>query len=183
MRVISGIRKGHKLKVPKGKNVRPTEDKVKESLFNILGPISEDSIVLDLFAGTGSIGIEFLSRGAKEAFFVDKSFESINTIKENLNHTKLVDDAKVIKGNSLGKLDYFEELNMKFDYIYIDPPYNDGKILLEVLKSLNNKFILSDNGVIILEYDRDVNIEYENLKFQEVDKRTYGSKVISFLKA
>ena len=70
MRVISGIRKGHKLKSPKGKEIRPTEDRIKESLFNILGPLKEDSLVLDLFAGTGSIGVEFLSRGAKIVYFI-----------------------------------------------------------------------------------------------------------------
>lgn len=182
MRVISGIRRGHKLKVPKGKSVRPTEDKVKESLFNILGHIAEDSIVLDLFSGTGSIGIEFLSRGAKEAYFIDKSFESINIIRDNLEHTKLIENAIVIKGDSLKKLDYLQEMNIKFNYIYIDPPYSDNKIMLRVLQSLNDKSILSSNGLLILEYDKDFNIVDKDMKFKEVDKRTYGSKTISFLK-
>ena len=84
MRVISGSRKGHKLKSPKGENTRPTEDRIKESIFNILGNIKNNSLVLDLFAGTGSIGIEFLSRGAESCYFIDLSNDSIKIIKENL---------------------------------------------------------------------------------------------------
>ncbi len=88
MRVISGDKKGFKLKAPKGMDTRPTEDRIKESLFNILGPINENSIVLDLFSGSGSIGIEFLSRGgAKFVYFIDNSNLSISTIKENIAHT------------------------------------------------------------------------------------------------
>ena len=82
MRVISGLKRGHKLKAPKGLEVRPTEDKIKESLFNILGYIDKDSLVLDLFGGSGSIGIEFLSRGARVCYFVDISSNSISYIKE-----------------------------------------------------------------------------------------------------
>lgn len=182
MRVISGIRRGHKLKTPKGKTTRPTEDKVKESLFNILGPIEEDSVVLDLFAGSGSIGIEFLSRGANRAYFVDKSYESINIIKENLKHTKLEEKAIVIKGDSVGKIDYFESLNIKFNYIYIDPPYRSKQVLLKVLKSLENKSILESKGLIIIEHDKDLNIKDYDLKFKEIDNRAYGSKLITFLR-
>lgn len=182
MRVISGIRKGHKLKVVKGKSVRPTEDKVKESLFNILGPIDETSLVLDLFAGTGSIGIEFLSRGAKEAYFVDRSYESINVIKENLQHTKLMGKSQVIKGDSVSKLEYFQKLNIEFDYIYIDPPYNDSKIIIKALESINNKTILSVDGMIILEHDKDLDISKWDIDFKLVDQRVYGTKIISFLK-
>lgn len=182
MRVISGISKGHKLKVPKGKNTRPTEDKVKESLFNILGPIEADSVVLDLFAGSGSIGIEFLSRGAEKAYFVDKSYESINIINENLKHTKLEENAMVIKGNSLLKLDYFKESYIKFDYIYIDPPYKSKEMLFKVLKFLDNESILKSKGLIIVEHDNNFFIEKENLKLKVIDSRQYGNKIISFLK-
>lgn len=180
MRVISGIRKGHKLKVPKGDKIRPTEDKVKESLFNILGPIDENSLVLDLFAGSGSIGIEFLSRGAKKVYFIDRSFESINTIKENLRHTKLEEQSQIIKGNSLRELENFAKINMSFDYIFIDPPYNDREILLKTLESLDNKSVLSSNGIIIVEHDREIEIVFN--QFILIDERKYGKKVISFLK-
>lgn len=96
MRVISGERKGHNLVAPKGRNVRPTEDRVKESLFNIISPIVPGSIILDLFAGTGSIGIEFLSRGASFGFFVDKSVDSITSIKRNLEHTKYEGKSEIL---------------------------------------------------------------------------------------
>ena len=123
MRVISGLKKGHKLKAPKGLEVRPTEDKIKESLFNILGNIDKDSLVLDLFGGSGSIGIEFLSRGARACYFVDISSNSISYIKDNLSHTGLNELANVIKSDSVKAIKQLSNRNLKFDYIYIDPPF------------------------------------------------------------
>lgn len=180
MRVISGTRKGHKLKAPKGTMVRPTEDKIKESLFNILGPIRRESIVLDLFAGSGAIGIEFLSRGAERAYFIDKYFESIKTINDNLQHTKFEEQSVVIKGDSLRELEKFGKSNMVFNYIFIDPPYKDLKILSKVLKSLDEKSILDSNGIIIVEHDKNLDLPLEQFKL--IDERKYGNKIISFLK-
>lgn len=182
MRVISGIRKGHKLKAPKGENTRPTEDSIKESLFNILGSLPLNARVLDLFAGTGAIGIEFLSRGAEETLFVDSSNESIKTIKENLEHTKFLDKSKVYKKGSLNAINVFDNENLKFDYIYIDPPFKEHSLLFDTLEVLREKNILKDNGMIIIEHEEKLNLQKLIKGFEIIDFRNYGNKAIIFLK-
>lgn len=182
MRVISGSRKGHKLKTPKGQNTRPTEDRIKESLFNILGNLKKEDLVLDLFAGTGGIGIEFLSRGVKSCYFIDSSHDSIKTIKENLSHTKFLDNSFVYKKDSIVAIKFLREKKLKFDYIYIDPPFKNHKLLFNILDSLNNNSILKDNGLIIVEHENKVDIEKNLNNFQVVDTRKYGSKSITFIK-
>ena len=153
MRVISGIKKGYKLKAPKGKDTRPTEDRIKESLFNILKGIDEESVVLDLFAGSGSIGIEFLSRGAKMVYFIDKSYLSIKIIKENLEHTGLEWKTKVIKGESIKSVGLLGGQSIKFDYIFIDPPYGNN-LTINAIESIWNEDILDEGGIIIVEHEK-----------------------------
>lgn len=182
MRVISGLRKGHRLNSPKGMDTRPTDDKVKESLFNILGYIHDDSIVLDLFGGSGSIGIEFLSRGAKECYFVDSSAKSIAAIKENLIHTKLMESAIVMKSDSIKAIKHLESNKIKFDYIYLDPPFRQRDLLFNVLSTLNNYPILSDKGMLIIEHERELILEDIILNFNKIDERRYGSKTITFFR-
>lgn len=182
MRVISGTRKGHKLKSPKGTSVRPTEDKLKESLFNILGFIDDDVIVLDLFGGTGSIGIEFLSRGAQKCYFVDVSSTSIEVIKENLNHTKLIDNANVIRKDGVKAINFFGSQNLIFDYIYLDPPFKNYGLLLNALESIYNNSILSRNGMIIIEHEKELTLDDCILGLVKTDFRDYGSKALSFFK-
>lgn len=183
MRVISGIRKGHRLKAPKGIEVRPTEDKIKESIFNILGSIDkEDSLILDLFAGSGSIGIEFLSRGAKKCYFVDISSKSIQSIKENLLHTNLNDLATVIKSDSSKAIKDLGGMSLKFDFIYLDPPFKNSKLLYQVLNGLNDYQLLAYNGLIIIEHENELILEDYVYDFKKTDERRYGSKTVSFFK-
>lgn len=180
MRVVSGLRKGHRLKSPNGMDVRPTEDRVKESLFNILGTISTDSQVLDLFAGSGGIGIEFLSRGAAKCIFVDKSINSIKTIHMNIEHTKFEEQSEIIKMDSLRFLDRAESRNLDFDYIYIDPPFEDIELFIKTLEKILKKDILNKDGLILVEHTKELDIEDIGLSL--IDKRNYGSKYISFFK-
>lgn len=182
MRVISGKRKGHNLKTIKSNDIRPTEDRVKESVFNILGNIESDSMVLDLFAGTGAIGIEFLSRGAELAYFIDTSFNSIKVIKENLSHTKLEDRAQVYKQNSLVAIKVLNEREVKFDYIYIDPPFKGHKLFHEVLESLTEYPILKKEGLIIIEHEKSLKIKEDLTSFKKIDERKYGNKIVNFLR-
>ena len=182
MRVISGLRKGHKLKTPKGTDVRPTEDRVKESLFNILNIIDENSIILDGFAGSGSIGIEFLSRGAKLAYFVDKSSESIKSIEENLIHTKFKDNSVVIKKDLSLMVKDFKRDNIKFDYIYLDPPFNQLNLVKNILNDISINEILNNNGKIIIEHEKELELENNLYDFEKTDYRKYGSKVVTFYK-
>ena len=180
MRVISGLRKGHKLKTPKGTDVRPTEDRVKESLFNILKNIDQNSIILDGFAGSGSIGIEFLSRGAKLCYFIDRSAESIKSIEENLTHTKLKENGIVIKRDLLLMIKDFKKDNIKFDYIYLDPPFNQLNLVKDVLNEISLNDILNINGKIIIEHEKELELEEKLYNFEKTDHRKYGSKIITF---
>lgn len=182
MRVISGIRKGHNLKTIKDEDIRPTEDRIKESLFNILGTIKNDSLVLDLFAGTGAIGIEFLSRGSGLSYFIDSSPNSIKLIKDNLSHTRLSDKAVVYKQESQDAIKKFKEKKIVFDYIYIDPPFKKHNLLYDVLGILDKYTILNPNGIIIIEHEKNLEIKDDLINFKIVDFRKYGNKSITFLK-
>lgn len=148
MRVITGTARGRRLKEPKNMDIRPTTDKVKESIFNIVQFDIEGRRVLDLFAGTGQLGIEALSRGAVSATFVDENNEAIRIVRENLAHCGLHGD--VVRADAASYLGSCG----KFDLIFLDPPYDSG-ILDKVLAKIIQFDILSDGGIIICETDSD----------------------------
>jgi 16S rRNA (guanine966-N2)-methyltransferase len=180
MRIITGSAKGTKLKAPRGLDTRPTADRVKESVFNILGDIVIAAQVLDIFAGTGNLGLEALSRGAKTAVFIDNNTESIDIIKENASHTKLGEHSQVYKSDVLKALDRLEQNNQSFDLIFCDPPYNKG-LIHAVLQKINNHSILKTNGVLVMEHSKHEKIadEWETLQLKRVER--YGETLISFL--
>ncbi|HSH35724.1 16S rRNA (guanine(966)-N(2))-methyltransferase RsmD [Schnuerera sp.] len=179
MRVISGSKKGFRLKSPKGKDTRPTEDRIKESLFNILRNIIENSIVLDLFAGSGSIGIEFLSRGSGKVYFVDKSLDSIRCIKDNLDHTGFKDKGEIIKNEAIKSINFFKKKDIRFDYIFIDPPYGHN-LIDKTLKKIYESNILVQEGIIILEHEKDLILKENIYNLTKIDYRNYGHKSLSF---
>ena len=147
MRVISGKARGINLKTPDGLLTRPTIDRVKEALFSIINFDIPTSQVLDLFGGTGQLGIEALSRGAKSAVFVDQREDACRLIKENLRRTKLEQDAKVVR---MDYLDYLKRCKEKFDIIFLDPPY--AEVFLEnALKCITEIDILQSGGIIVAE--------------------------------
>lgn len=180
--MISGERKGHKLIAPKGSDVRPTEDRVKESLFNIISPISSNSVVLDLFAGTGGIGIEFLSRGASFAYFVDKGAESIPAIKKNLEHTRYLGKSEVIILDARTAIKRFATKGISFDYIYIDPPYAQVDLFHEVLHLISDAGLLKSNGLAIVEHDKKLILKDMYGDIIKFDERSYGSKLMTYYK-
>lgn len=186
MRVISGRARGTILHSIENLSTRPTLDRVKESLFNIINPkISENTICLDLFSGSGAIGIEFLSRGAKEVLFCDKSKEAVNMIKQNLIKTRLLDKATVIEKDYVQCLQYLKDINKKFNIIYIDPPYA-ADISVLAIKYIDKFNLLENDGIIIIETDekeRELK-EIENnidLKYKVYDLRKYGRAYLIFL--
>lgn len=150
MRVISGTAKGFKLKAPAGLETRPTTDRIKESLFNIIASEIYEINFLDLFSGSGSIGIEALSRGAEKAVFVDNSNESINIIKHNLEFTKLNNKSIIIKSDVYSAINRLNRDNIKFDIIFMDPPYKE-KLIYNTLKTIYENNILKNEGFIIAE--------------------------------
>lgn len=146
MRVIAGKYKGRRLNSPSDENVRPTTDRIKETLFNVLQSDIPDAVVLDLFAGSGALGIESLSRGAEEVIFVDKSKDSINLIRDNLKG--MDGNYKITQADFLSALRNFDK---KFDVIFIDPPYASGLGEMAV-DAVLDKGLLADGGVIVYEH-------------------------------
>ncbi|MBR2786806.1 MAG: 16S rRNA (guanine(966)-N(2))-methyltransferase RsmD [Clostridia bacterium] len=182
MRVISGTAKGTKLNSIDDLATRPTLDRVKESLFNIVQHRIDDSIVLDLFAGSGAIGIEFLSRGCRTAYLCDNSNKAVNMIHQNLERTKLKENAIVLNQDYKRCLQYLSKQGIVFDLIFIDPPYKDDIAVSSVDLILSLKLLKKD-GIIIIETD-EKNREIENLKNLDIevyDIRKYGRANLIFL--
>lgn len=150
MRVITGSARGRKLITLEGNDVRPTTDRVKEAIFSSIQFETEGSVVLDLFAGSGQLGIEALSRGAKTAVFVDNSKKSLEIVKKNLDITGFIDKAEMYNMNSS---DFLKITDRKFDFIFLDPPYNKG-ILAEILPQLSKN--LNYNGKIFCEHEQNL---------------------------
>ena len=181
MRVISGTAKGTKLNSVESLSTRPTLDRVKEPLFSIILNYIEDANVLDLFAGSGALGIETLSRGAKKCVFCDKSFESIKMLKKNLQKTRLEEKSIIINKDYKKCIETLEK--EKFDVIFIDPPYKQNIGVDSIKLILNNK-MLSKDGIIILETDeeqRDLKQLEELEKVEIKDVRKYGRVRLIFL--
>ncbi|UTR04871.1 16S rRNA (guanine(966)-N(2))-methyltransferase RsmD [Alkalihalobacillus sp. LMS6] len=152
MRVISGEQGGLKLKPVPGKQTRPTTDKVKESIFNMIGPYFEGGQVLDLFAGSGALGIEALSRGMDKGFFIEAQHQAVQTIQTNLTHTKLSDKATVYKNDSLRGLKAVISRGETFQLIVIDPPYAKAELYIkDALEKINGSEVLERGGLIVCE--------------------------------
>lgn len=180
MRIISGKARGTKLYTLEGTNTRPTLDRVKESIFNIIQNEIEDATVLDLFAGSGAIGLECLSRGAKKAVLCDKSKEAIQIIKRNIEKTHMEEKAQIINADFESCLEKIK--NEQFDIIYVDPPYATDYIF-KSLKKIKEIGIAKKESIIIVETDDEQRIlkEMGNIEIKIVDKRKYGRATIIFL--
>ena len=181
MRVISGSARGLKLKAPEGLSTRPTTDRIKESLFNIISADLYDCRFLDLFSGSGAIGTEALSRGAECAVMVDADFKSINIINDNVKAARVQDRAEVIKGDVVSAIKKLGLRGDKFDIIFMDPPYNKGLVQTTV-QAIANADILCDDGFIIAEQSQeddlpDINgLDIFRVKDYKVTKMTFLQK-------
>ena len=167
MRVITGIARGRKLKTPENYDIRPTTDNVKEALFNIIQFDIEGRRVLDLFAGTGQLGIEALSRGAKSCVFIDENREALRIVKDNLKTCGF--SAPVLQENAL---DYLRQ-GGKFDLIFLDPPYDAG-LYAPVLERINSVDNLSDGGIIICETRREIPLPELEAPYRKRKEYRYG---------
>jgi len=178
MRVISGSAKGRRLDSVPGDSTRPITDRVKESLFNIIGPEIQNSKFLDLFAGTGGVGIEALSRGAEFSLFIDLNRRAIKTVHTNLKITQLADRAQVIQGNAFAILG--GPASDQYDYIYIAPPQYKG-MWLKVLEILDtHQDWLSPDGWVIVQIHPKEFIPHNLAHLVEFDRRIYGSTLLLF---
>nr|WP_244648204.1 16S rRNA (guanine(966)-N(2))-methyltransferase RsmD [Ruminiclostridium herbifermentans] len=182
MRVISGSARGLKLAALEGMNTRPTTDRVKENLFNILAPyIEEDSKILDLFAGSGALGIEALSRGAKSAVFCDNNDKSIDIIKNNIKKARLIDKSEVFLGEAQLILKKLSHMGKKFDIIFLDPPYSKG-IIPDILTELEKMGILENKIIIVAETDVEDLLPEETETLLVSRKQIYGNTKLTFYK-
>lgn len=183
MRVISGKARGTKLSSIESLSTRPTLDRVKESLFNIIQNNLKGAVVLDLFAGSGQLGIEALSRGADKAYLCDINRDAVKMIKQNLEKTKLKDKAVVINEDYKKALRTLNT-NEKFDIIFIDPPYKED-IAVDSIIDIIHESRLKENGIMIIETDeierdlREIN-KIEDIKI--IDQRKYGRASLIFIK-
>lgn len=154
MRIITGTAKGHILKNIKGNKTRPTLDRVREAVFSVLGHRVADSIFLDLFAGTGAVGIEALSRGAKICYFIEKDKKMCGLIKDNLDRCRLRDKAKIYNMDALKLIPFLQqqEPDLRFDLVYLDPPYEED-LYEPVLRLLEKSVLLHTKTILAAETD------------------------------
>ncbi|OMP68504.1 16S rRNA (guanine(966)-N(2))-methyltransferase RsmD [Domibacillus epiphyticus] len=181
MRIISGTKKGLSLKAVPGKDTRPTTDKVKESIFNMIGPYFDGGIALDLFAGSGGLGIEALSRGFERVIFVDRDMKAIQTVKENLRASGFSDAAEVYRNEAERALKAVLKREIVFDGIFLDPPYQKQK-LESMLQYIGEQKMLSTGGFIMCEHGANIVLPDAAGPFERVRFETYGIISISIYK-
>lgn len=176
MRVISGIARGRNLKGPKGMMVRPTSDLVKESLFNIIGPAVVDAQFLDLYAGTGGVGIEAISRGAAGATFVEKDRANVRIIRENLAICGFEGSARVVQGKVISVLNRLEGV---YDLVFLDPPYGRG-LLEETIRRVVSRRLLKPGGLLIAECESGEELPDFPGALDVLKQRRYGRTQLVF---
>jgi 16S rRNA (guanine966-N2)-methyltransferase len=173
MRVVSGVLKGRGLKAVPGNSTRPTTDKVKEAIFNMIGPYFNGGIGLDLFAGSGGLGIEGLSRGLEKVIFVDLDRKAIQTIKENLRDCQLEDHAEVYRNEASRALKAVSKRDISFNYIFLDPPYKKQQ-LIKLMEMMDTANLLRDNGVIVCEHGSETQLPTKIGRFEQMRHEEYG---------
>lgn len=178
MRVISGEFRGRRLKSLEGKNTRPTSDKIKESIFNMIGPYFDGGVALDLFAGSGALGIEAVSRGVHSAVLVDRNFGAIKVIKENIELTKAQEKFEVLKMEANKALVTFQKEERLFDYVFLDPPYAKQAIEEQIV-ALQEFGLLSEACILICETDKEVELSKEIGAFTQYKKQIYGITAVA----
>lgn len=172
MRIITGRARGARLKAPKGMAVtRPTSDRVKEALYSILGTMVQDRTVLDVFAGTGSLGLEALSRGAAHAVFLDAA--TADVLRENITHCHFEQEAEVVSGDAFASLARLARQGRTFDLVFCDPPYHKG-LWERALAFFDASPLLAENAILVVEHGGDEDAVPELDALVRVDHRRYG---------
>lgn len=179
MRIITGIAKGRIIKAPEGQVTRPTSDRVKESLFNIISKKIYGSKVLDLFSGTGNLGLEALSRGAETCTFVEENNNTYKILSWNVENLGFASSSSLYKGNAFDVLEVLSKSNKKYDIIFLDPPYSRGLVETSIQK-ISKLGVLDQSGIIISECDEKDNTPENicDIKVYRIEK--YGRTKIYF---
>jgi 16S rRNA (guanine966-N2)-methyltransferase len=179
VRIIGGQFKGRRLQAFKGSQVRPTADRVREAMFNILGHRPFEVSVLDLFSGTGALGIEALSRGAKTAVFIDNSAHALAVLRKNLDHCDLRDCTQTIQWDIDRNLQCLKAYPETFELVFMDPPYHQG-LVPKALQHLLDSGCLLQEALVIAEHEADMKPEPPSTHFVCIDHRRYGQTALSF---
>ncbi|MDO5390855.1 MAG: 16S rRNA (guanine(966)-N(2))-methyltransferase RsmD [Eubacteriales bacterium] len=182
MRVIAGKAKGHALIAPNGINTRPVTAKIKEALFSMWQMQMADSCFLDLFSGSGSIGIEAMSRGAKKVVFVEKDRKAINVIKKNLANCKFIDGYEVYQDDVFKRIEWLAKNGYVFDIIYLDPPFTVDEIFLPVMEFLSNAGIFDKDGCIAIRTRREKEMPEKIGVLRRFKLKHYGISSVHFFR-
>lgn len=177
MRVVTGKARGRKLSVPAGRDVRPTSDRVREAVFSSLGERVPGARVLDLFAGSGALGIEALSRGATRAVFVEKTGAALSAVRSNLEVTGLEDLATVLARDAFAALRGLRRANERFDLVFLDPPYDAG-LLERALDSIASGGLLAEGGAIVAEHRISLKIDAPR-GLRTRTRKSYGGTAVT----
>ena len=180
MKVISGTLRGRNIVGFNIEGTRPTMDRVKESIFSMIQDKVRDSIVLDLFSGSGNYGIEAISNGSKLVYFNDKNRECIKVIKKNLDNFNILDKSKILNLDYLKCLNYLKDNNIKFDLVFLDPPYKLN-CLNEILLFLSKNKLLNLNSYVIVELTNN-NLQDRYNKLVKIKEKHYGEKIVFIYK-
>src|SRR6266481_3389562 len=186
MRIIAGTFRSRQLKSLKGMALRPTSDNLRETLFNVLGGLVVNARFMDLFAGTGAVGIEALSRGASEAIFVEKHPPAVALIKENLESLEIREGARVVASDALKALERLVKepsaANARIDILFLDPPYAEAEAYKTVLAFLGGANLLAENAVVIAEHQRSLDLPETFGKLERVRVLRQGDAALSFFR-
>ncbi len=180
LRIIGGQFKGRKLRSVRGTRTRPTSERIREAIFNILAFQVRGATVLDLFAGTGAFGVEALSRGAQTAVFIDISSQSISILRENLSAIAPESPTRIIRWDLTRNLNCLNSIPLAFDLVFMDPPYRKN-LIAPTLSHLHASQSLANKACIIVEHSHLEPVHPDRLPFEIVDQRKYGKTLVSFL--
>lgn len=179
MRVIAGSARGIRLVSPAGLQTRPTSDRVREALFSIIQSRFQlaDSVILDVCAGTGALGIEALSRNADSCCFIEKERRATEAIKKNLAAAKIIDRSRILEMEALKALRQLAEEKSRFDLVFFDPPYS-SPLYLPVIAAISDFLLLSDGGLMVVESDRRALLPENVGSLVRIDRRVYGNSAV-----
>lgn len=178
MRVVSGSCKGRALKAVPGNTTRPTTDKVKEAMFNMIGPYFTGGTALDLFAGSGGLGLEALSRGLDKVLFIDRDAKAIQTIYENIKSCQFENQTEVYRNDADRSLKAIMKRELVFDFIFLDPPYKQQQ-LISIMNKIAEYSLLQKDGRIVCEHSHEVELPESIGPFQRVKHEKYGIIAVS----
>jgi 16S rRNA (guanine966-N2)-methyltransferase len=180
MRIIAGKYKGRRLHTPRGKAIRPTADRIREAIFNILGGVCRGRLVFDLFAGTGALGLEALSRGAAQAVFVDNRRSAIDTIRRNIAACGCEESAVALLADIRRQLDCLSQVERPAEMVFLDPPYRLD-LIRPTLVQLDRRGLIAPDAGLIIEHSHQEALPELGERFRLVDQRRYGKTLVSFL--